>query len=234
MTEEQRNRIITSLLHDPSAIRTVQLRRMMIANNPDAIHTLAESIRQTPRHTYANLTDDILSQIITEIQRQYRDVANITLDDWTDDVVNRLVDLHEHVRRCLAQRLNRNERNIGWSIVGKIINAAFGNVPVITKGVRKALNESHLLQYQYTNSIRTLLLSIREWWNMYRDDIVAIVGELSVNAAFDLGQGLTPQETVMHLIPLLLTQIFRAVYRELRRNNNNNVEQENELQNNEN
>lgn len=228
MNEEQINRIVTALLHDPSVRQSVQLRRMMIVNDTNAIHTLAESIRQTPRHTYANLTDDILSQIIDEIREQYGTIDGITLDDWAnEDVVNRLVELHGYVRRRLGRMLDKQERNIGWSVAGKIINAVFGNVPVITKGVRKALKESHLLQYQYTNSIRTLLLSIREWWNMYRDDIVAIVGELSVNAAFDLGQGLTPQETAILLIPLLLTQIFRVIYKGLGRNNNNNVEQEN-------
>lgn len=235
MNDEQINRIIISLLHDMSVRQSVQLRNMMIANAPDAIHTLAESIRQTHRHAYAELNEEMLSQIINDMWRQYGNVAAITLDDWAnEDVLNSLVELHEHVRRRLARMLNKQERNIGWSIVGKIINAAFGNVPVITKGVRKALKESHLLQYQYTNSIRTLLLSIREWWNRYRDDIVAIAGELAINAAFNLGQGLTPRETAILLIPLLLTQIFRAVYRELGRNNNNNVEQENELQNNEN
>lgn len=228
MNEEQRNRIVAALVHDPSAIQSVRLRRMMIANDPNAIHTLAESIRQTSRHAYAELNEEMLSQIINEIQgEQYEDIVNITPDNWTDDVVNRLVELHEYVRGRLARMLDKQERNIGWSIVGKIINAAFGNVPVITKGVRKALKESNLLQYQHTNSIRTLLLSIRECWNQYHDNIIAIAGELAINAAFNLGQGLTPQETAILLIPLLLTQIFRAVYRELRRNNNNNVEQEN-------
>lgn len=227
MNDEQINRIIISLLHDMSVRQSVQLRRMMSTNDPIAIHRLAESIRQTPRHAYAELNEEMLSQIINEIHGQYGDVANITLDDWTDDVINRLENLHRYVRERLAEMLHKNKKNIGWSLVGKIINAAFGNVPVITKGVRKVLHQSHLLQYEFTDNIRMLLQAIRDMWNAHHNDIVAIAGELAINAAFNLGQGLTPQETAILLVPLLLTQIFRAVYRELGRNNNNNVEQEN-------
>ena len=171
----------------------------------------------------------MLSQIVNEIQgEQYEDIAHITLDDWAnEDVFNRLVELHGHVRRRLARMLDKQERNIGWGVVGKIINAVFGKVPVITKGVRKALHQSHLLQYECTDNIRMLLRAIRDMWNAHHDDIRTIAGELAINAAFALGQGLTPQETAIFLIPLLLTQIFRAIYKELGQNNNNNVEQEN-------
>lgn len=228
MNQEQINRVVATLAHDPSTIQSVRLRRMMIANDQNAIHTLAESIRQTPRHTYANLTDDILSQIIGEIREQYGTIDGITLDDWAnEDVFNRLVELHGHVRRRLARMLDKQERNIGWGVVGKIINAVFGKVPVITKGVRKALHQSHLLQYECTDNIRILLQAIRDMWNAHYDDIIAIAGELAINAAFALGQGLTPQETAILLIPLLLTQIFRVIYKELGRNNDNNVEHEN-------
>lgn len=228
MNEEQINRIVAALAHDPSAVQSVRLRRMMIANDQNAIHALAESIRKTSRHAYANLTDDILSQIINDIRRQYRDVADMTLDDWADeDKVNRLAELHYHVREWLGRMLHKNKKNIGWGVVGKIINAVFGKVPVITKGVRKALHQSHLLQYECTDNIRMLLQAILDMWNAHHDDIIAITGELAINAAFALGQGLTPQETAILLIPLLLTQIFRVIYKGLGRNNNNNVEQEN-------
>lgn len=228
MNQEQINRVVATLVHDPSAIQSVQLRRRMLTNDTIAIHTLAESIRKTPRHVYANLTNDMLSQIIDEIREQYGTMADITLDDWAnEDVVNRLGDLHEYVRRRLAEMLDKQERNIGWSIVGKIINAVFGKVPVITKGVRKALHQSHLLQYECTDNIRMLLQAIRDMWNAHHDDIIAIAGDLAINAAFALGQGLTPQETAILLIPLLLTHIFRVINKELGRNNNNNVEYEN-------
>lgn len=229
MNDEQINRIVATLAHAPSAVESVRLRRMMIANDQNAIHTLAESIRKTSRHAYVDLTDDMLSQIVNEIQgEQYEDIAHITLDDWADeDKVNRLAELHKHVREWLARMLHKNKKNIGWGVVGKIINAVFGKVPVITKGVRKALHQSHLLQYECTDNIRMLLRAIRDMWNAHHDDIRTIAGELAINAAFALGQGLTPQETAIFLIPLLLTQIFRAIYKELGRNNNNNVEQEN-------
>ena len=225
MNDEQINRIIISLLHDMSVRQSVQLRNMMIANAPDAIHTLAESIRQTHRHAYAELNEEMLSQIINDMWRQYGNVAAITLDDWAnEDVLNSLVELHEHVRRRLARMLNKQERNIGWSIVGKIINAALGNVPVITKGVRKALHESGCLQCLFTTNIHTLLVSVREFWNRHRDDIIHIAEDMMVTGARDLGLGLPPDMVAIDLGILLLGEIIRIVYRELRYHQHNNVE----------
>lgn len=225
MNEEQRNRIVATLLHDPSVRQSVQLRRMMMANDPNAIHTLAESIRQTP---YIDLTDDMLSQIINEIQRQYGDVAAIRLGNWADeDVVNRLVELNEYVRGRLARMLDKQERNIGWSIVGKIINAVFGNVPVITKGVRKALHESGCLQSLFTTNIHTLLVSVREFWNRHRTDIIRIADDMIVAGARDLGLGLPPEMAAIDLGILLLGEIIHLIYKELRYNQHNNVEHRN-------
>ena len=228
MNEEQINRIVTSLLHDSSVRQSVQLRKMMIANDQDAIHALAESIRKTSRHAYANLTDDMLSQIVNEIQgEQYEGIAHITLDNWTDDVINRLVDLHEYVRGRLARMLDKQERNIGWSIVGKIINAALGNVPVITKGVKKALHESGCLQCLFTTNIHTLLVSVREFLNRHQTDIIRIAEDMIVAGARDLGLGLPPEMGAIDLGILLLGEIIRLIYKELRYNQYTNVEHRN-------
>ena len=106
----------------------------------------------------------------------------------------------------------KKSRQINWSVVGKIISAVFGKVPVITKGVRKILKEAHLLQCQYTDNIHQLLLSIREVWLRYRDDIEQIIGILIINDAFQLGAGHTSQEIATILTPMLLTKIFEVIH----------------------
>ncbi len=226
MTPEEKNRIIVSLLHDGYAKHIVMLRKSFLQQDDStAIRTLADSIRQN-KGIYANLTDDILLQLISEIRNKYQDVANITLDDWENqNIICRLVELHEYVRDYIANRLNVEHRKVNWSIVGKIISSVFGNAPVITNSVRKTLKEANILQHQYTNDIYTLLFSVRELWLRYRYYIAEIVGELAIRTAFDLGMNIPSDQIVICLVPHLLIKVFNMILEQQNMHNERNNNQ---------
>ncbi len=227
MEQEQLERIITTLVHDQSVIQLVHNRVLEINQGRNAIdiQSLAMSIRQSSPRVYSNLTDTMLTQIINEIQEYYGDVTNITLDDWNnDEVLQRLVDLHNYVRNRLAKLLHKENRQIGWGIVGKIIKAVFGSVPVITKGVREVLHNIGFLSCQFTQCIQTLLEAVRNFWNRNRDLIIECTSEIIIRGAFELGRGYTPLAVAIKLAPDILSILFLVCHREIRYWQNRNQE----------
>lgn len=223
MNQEQIKNIVQSLRNDTQTQEIIALRGEILNNKLNAAHALAESIRKTSVRTYKDLEDNSVSLIISDIQNQFDEISHYRMDDWqSDEVLERMVSVHEYVRTRLAETIGCECQHIKWGIVGRIINAVFGNVPIITKGVRKALRESNLLSHQFTESIRTLLVSIRDLWQIYQNDIIDIVGELVINGCFYIGMNLTPQQIVINLAPLLLTNIFRVVSRSMRREQTHN------------
>lgn len=217
MEQEQIKRIVDALLHDNPILQSMQLRAQIIGHDPNAIHSLAGSIQQSSRRAYGNLTDDMLLQIIQEIQEKFGDVANITLDDWAnEEVLRRLVDLHEYVRERLAMLLHKEKRQIGWGIVGKIINSVFGGIPVITPSVRKVLHQLNFLQYLNTDNIQVLLKAVGAFCNRHREEFIAIAADLIAHGVVELGVGASPKEQALVFAPILLTGIFRIIWSEIR------------------
>lgn len=214
MEREQINKIVNSLSKDHATIQIVNERMLFLNNEPMAISTLVETIHKTCGNAYTDLSANMMSQLIVETQNLYgNDIAAITLDNWEDDnAIHRLANLHEYIRFHLAGMLRKSIRQISWSVVGKIISSVFGKVPIITRGVRKVLKTAHLLQHQYTDNIHHLLLSVRELWFRYRNDIEQIMGELIIRGVFGLGVGQTPQEIAIILTPILLTRVFYIIY----------------------
>lgn len=215
MNQERINRIIDSLSKDHTTIQIVNDRRSFLNNEPMAVAALVETIHKTYGNVYKNLSTNLMSQLIVETQNQYNNnVETFTLDNWEDDnTIRYLANLYEYIRFNLAGMLHKSIRQISWSVVGKIISSVFGKVPIITQGVRKVLKAAHLLQNQYTDNIHQLLLSVREIWFRYRNDIELIIGELIIRGVFGLGVGQTPQEIAIILTPILLTKVFYAIYK---------------------
>lgn len=214
MEREQINKIVDSLSKDHTTIQIVNERALFFNNEPMAISTLVETIHKTCGNAYTDLSTDMMQQLITETKEQYgNSIATITLDNWEDDnAIHRLANLHEYIRLHLADMLHKSIRQISWSVVGRIISSVFGKVPIITQSVRKVLKAARLLQHQYTDNIHHLLVSVRELWLRYRNDIEQIIGELIIRGVFGLGVGLTPQEIAITLTPILLTRVFYIIY----------------------
>lgn len=218
MKQEQIDRIIENIMHSQTMVQSVQEMAHRINHCPleELVHPLAESIRSHSRHVYAGLTDEMVLQIMNEIQDQFGDVAAITLDDWANkDLLDRLVELHEHVRRRLAGLLHKECRQIGWGVAGKIINGVFGNVPVITKGVRKVLHETDFLHHPNTKDIRLLLLAVSGFWNRNRGKIFESIVCIISQCAIDSGRGADPRDIALNLAPMALSVIFRIIYTEI-------------------
>lgn len=226
MEQEQLEKIITALIHDQSVIQLVRNRILEInqGRNVIEVHPLAESIRQSSPRVYGDLTDAMLTQVINEIQEHYGDVANITLDDWENTkVVLHLVEMHNYVRKRLAELLHKEGRQIGWGIVGKIINAVFGNVPVITKRVRKSLHEMGFLQYKYSDNIQCLLSAVADFFAQHKADLdtIAIGVIATVLPNLLLGIACTPQALIAAVLSIGISIILQKFVQIEQMNENN-------------
>lgn len=204
-------------MHDQSVIQLVRNRILEInqGRNVIEVHPLAESIRQSSPRVYGDLTDAMLTQVINEIQEHYGDVANITLDDWENTkVVLHLVEMHNYVRKRLAELLHKEGRQIGWGIVGKIINAVFGNVPVITKGVREVLHQMGLLRHKYSDNIKCLLSAVADFFALHKADLdniaIAVIAAIGPNLL--LGIACTPEALIAVVASIAFAEILQIVY----------------------
>lgn len=215
MNEDVLQLIMADLMRNPRVREICELRQMQGA---EKVHHLAESIRNNPRarRNYENLTDEKLNVIIRELETLFGHLHNCTIEDWANDnVVNQIAQAHLWLRLQLQKLLNFK---VDWSVVSKIMNAVFGNVPVISVSLKRYLYDSGCLQNPNTQDICLLLTGLHDFYNRNRDDLFNILNELLVYGAFSQGIGLPIEENLIVLIPILLTGISRIICNELNRN----------------
>ncbi len=171
-----------ALQNNPIVQRTIDLHNLFANNNDTAIPTLATQIRQNPH--YAHLTDDMLSEIVAIMRERFPEAGNYTIENWADEtVLDRLVALHEYVKTTLQERLHINR--VGWGVVSRIVNAVFGNVPVINQNLRRELHDLGYLYLQNTSRLHNIFCAIRDFWQEIAPFIVPMLGNLVIPALGD-------------------------------------------------
>lgn len=215
MNEDVLQLIMADLMRNPRVLEICALRQMQGA---EKVHHIAESIRNNPhaRKNYENLTDERLSEIIRELETLFGDLRYYTIEDWANEnVVNQIAQAHQWLRHKLQELL---DFKIDWSVVTKIINAVFGNVPVISAALKRYLYESGCLQKPNTQNICLLLSGLHSFYNRNKDELFNILNDLLVHGAFNQGLGLPIEDNMIVLIPILLTGLNRIICNELNRN----------------
>lgn len=214
MNEDVLQLIMANLMRNP---RVQEIRALRQMQGAEKVHYLAESIRNNPhaRKSYANLTDETLSAIISDLETLFGDLRYYTIEDWANEnVVNQIAKAHLWLRHRLQRLLNFK---VNWSVVSKIMNAVFGNVPVISLSLKRYLYDSGYLQNPNTQNICLLLTGLHDFYNRNRDDLFNILNGLLVYGAFNQGLGLPIEENMIVLIPILLTGLNRIICNELNR-----------------
>lgn len=144
----------------------MQCRVAFVGNEQDGIHQLVETIRNLSPRMYVNLTDDIMTEIVTGIREIFPDVAHCTIDHYGDEnCKQRIIELFEYVRDTLYERLHLEGKKPTLSIVSRVINMVFGNIPIITITLRKQLYSLGYLVDKVTESIKKVLDALYHFWH---------------------------------------------------------------------
>lgn len=216
MNEDVLQLIMANLMRNP---RVQEIRALRQMQGAEKVHYLAESIRNNPhaRKSYANLTDETLSAIISDLETLFGDLRYYTIEDWANEnVVNQIAKAHLWLRHRLQRLLNFK---VNWSVVSKIMNAVFGNVPVISLSLKRYLYDSGYLQNPNTQNICLLLTGLHDFYHRNRNDLIIILNELLIHGMFNFGQGLDLESNLATLIPVLLVGLSSIVIgNELNRN----------------
>lgn len=194
----------------------IQCRVAFIGNEQDGIHRLVEKIRKFPTPRYANLTDDIMTEIVTGMREIFPDVAHCTIDHYGDETCKRrIIELFEYVRDTLYERLHLEGKKPTLSIVSSIISMVFNHLPLITK---KLIEQLYLLGYlvrKTTECVENVLEALYRFWHTTTvQDIVRNI-ERNIRPAIERAIAATIAERIADAIALngidLPTLIFVAV-----------------------
>lgn len=185
------------------------------------IHALADSIR-TNRHTrgcYAGLTDAMLERLIEELREEFYDLEGADIEIWNNPAaINRIAEAHIWVKNRLIEELNLS--NSSWGIVGQIINHVFGNIPVISYGLKKELHKAGYLCIMTTNDIRKLLQSLHNFYMANRDILQDIANRMS-NLMLDRVINELPLPIPVKIVlSAILTYLHEFLYDEWNNQNN--------------
>lgn len=219
LTNQQIERIINVILDNPQILERetnnyvrnnpiIRCHQMFNEHNDEnAIHELTSLLRNS-HHRYADLTDNDVSEIVADIRERFADIANITIDDWqNDNTIRRLVELHEHVKQSLQDKLHFN--NVGWGTVSRIIASVFGNVPVITKSLKEDLYKLHFLSRKSSEDIREILYAIRNAINYLSTlPIWPYLFDLVI-AFLPIGRELSIALIIMKILIKILIRIYK-------------------------
>lgn len=209
MTEKQlRVYALTFLNNEDVRNRLVKLS----LSSEDRLLDLLETIRSNrySKGRYAELTKDMLSDIVHQLQEHYYDLENMSIDVWNDqEVINRIAEAHFFVKKQLIEKLGL--KNSSWSIVGQIINYVFGNIPVINNSLKREMYRTGYLGIMQTNNLRKILTSIYNLYNANQDkihDFLNKIGEIALEGTMAELPLLPHQKILLSIFFELLRSIF--------------------------
>lgn len=186
MNEEQFREISFAFLQNNRVNRFL---RSLQLSQDERLRDLLDSIRNN-RHTkgrYSGLNENMLCEIICQLREQFHDLEDISVGAWNNQqVVDRIAQAHFFVKNQLINKLEL--KNSSWSIVGQIINFAFGDIPVINNHLKRDMHEAGYLLQMQTTDIKKILSSIRNFYNANQEKIHGIIdkiGELALSGIID-------------------------------------------------
>ena len=198
----------------------VQNRVAFIRNEQDGIHQLVETIRNLSPRMYVNLTDGIMAEIVVRMREIFPDVAHCTIDHYGDEnCKQRIIALFEYVRDTLYERLHLEGKKPTLSIVSRVINMVFGNIPIITITLRKQLYSLGYLVDKVTESIEKVLDALYRFWrNPFVQIIVTAVVQELLYAIAEIGI----QGGDINIHTIILRVAIQVIFRVLSQIHNNN------------